>query len=62
MVLQELGQRLTAALRKINNHQQIDEKILNEILTEIASALLYSDVNIHYVDDMRKAVKTSVQL
>lgn len=62
MVLQELGQRLTAALRKINNHQQIDEKILNEILTEISSALLYSDVNIHYVDDMRKAVKTSVQL
>jgi signal recognition particle subunit SRP54 len=62
MVLQELGQRLTAALRKINNHSQIDEKILNEILTEIASALLYSDVNIHYVDDMRKAVKTSVQL
>jgi len=36
----------------------IDEKILNEILTEIASALLSADVNIKYVAKLRDGVKT----
>ena len=49
MVLSDLGAKLTAALRKLNNTQNIDEAFLNELLTEIASALLSSDVNIHYI-------------
>lgn len=40
----------------------IDEKVLNEILTEIASALLSADVNIKYVAKLRDAVKTQVNL
>jgi signal recognition particle GTPase len=40
MVLAELGAKLTQALRKINNTTVVDDKILNELLTEIATALL----------------------
>jgi signal recognition particle GTPase len=40
----------------------MDEKLLNELLTDIASALLSSDVNIHYINDMRNAVKTQVMI
>ena len=49
MVLADLGAKMTAALRKLNNKQNIDEATLNELLTEIASALLSSDVNIKYI-------------
>ena len=62
MVLAELGAKLTQALRRINNETVIDEKILNELLTEIASALLTSDVNIHYINNLRNSVKTQVTL
>jgi len=40
----------------------VDESILNELLTDIASALLQSDVNIHYINDLRNSVKTQVSL
>jgi signal recognition particle subunit SRP54 len=62
MVLAELGQKITQALRKLNQATVIDEKVLNEILTEIASALLSADVNIKYVAKLRDAVKTQVTL
>ena len=58
MVLADLGAKITAAMRKLNNKQTIDETVLNELLTEIASALLSSDVNIHYISKLRNAVKT----
>ena len=35
---------------------------INELLTEIASALLSSDVNIHYINNLRNAVKTQCTL
>ena len=62
MVLAELGQKLTSALRKLNQATVIDEKLLGEILTDIASALLSADVNIKYVARLRDSVKTVVQL
>lgn len=62
MVLAELGQKISSALRKLNTATVIDEKVLNEILTEIASALLTADVNIKYVAKLRDAVKTQVTL
>ena len=40
----------------------IDDKLLQEILTEIASALLSSDVNIKYVMRLRDQVKLQVSL
>ena len=36
--------------------------MINELLTEIASALLQSDVNIHYINTLRNAVKNQVTL
>ena len=62
MVLADLGAKITQALRKLNQKQTIDEATLNELLTEIASALLASDVNIHYINNLRNAVKTQVSL
>ena len=62
MVLADLGAKITAAMRKLNSKQTIDETVLNELLTEIASALLQSDVNIHYINKLRNAVKTQVTL
>lgn len=60
MVLADLGQKITQALRKLNQATVVDEKLLQEILTEIASALLSSDVNIKYVARLQNAVKTQV--
>ena len=62
MVLAELGQKITSALRKLNSATVIDDKLLQEILTEIASALLSSDVNIKYVARLQTSVKTQVAL
>jgi signal recognition particle subunit SRP54 len=58
MVLAELGQKISSALKKLNQVTVIDEKILKEILTEISSALLSADVNIKYVARLQEAVKT----
>ena len=62
MVLAELGQKISGALRKLNTATIIDEKLLGEILTEIASALLSADVNIKYVAKLRDSVKSQVML
>jgi len=40
MVLAELGAKITEALKRLNNTQNIDEKMLNDLITDIASALL----------------------
>ncbi|TNV80395.1 hypothetical protein FGO68_gene17118 [Halteria grandinella] len=62
MVLAELGQKIGQALKKLNAASVIDDKLLQEILTEIASALLSADVNIKYVIKLRDSVKTQVTL
>ena len=62
MVLADLGVKISAALKKVNQAPVIDEKLLSEILTEIASALLSADVNIKYVAKLRDSIKTQVTL
>jgi signal recognition particle GTPase len=52
MVLADLGAKLTAALRKLNTTQNVDEKVVTDLLNEIAVALLSSDVNIHYIKSL----------
>ena len=56
MVLADLGAKIGAALKKLNTTQTIDEKLINEIMTEIASALLSSDVNIKYISKLRDSI------
>jgi signal recognition particle subunit SRP54 len=62
MVLAELGTKIQDALKKMNKATAIDDKLLQEILQEIAMALLAADVNIKYVARMRDNVKTQVSL
>ena len=62
MLLADLGAKITSALRKLNQASVVDEKLLGEILTDIASALLGADVNIKYVAKLRDAVKVQVSL
>lgn len=62
MVLAELGTKINNALKKLQSKSVIDEATLNELLTEIATALLTSDVNIKYISKLRDAVKTTVTL
>ncbi len=58
MVLAELGQKLSSALKKLNTVTVVDDKVLQEILTDIATALLSADVNIKYVKRLQDHVKT----
>jgi signal recognition particle subunit SRP54 len=62
MVLAELGQKISSALKKLNQASVIDDKLIQEILTEIASALLSADVNIKFVARLQQSVKTQISL
>ena len=56
MVLAELGEQISNAIKKLNKASVIDDKLLDEILKEICNALMSSDVNIKYVMELRKTV------
>mmetsp|Transcript_75691 Transcript_75691/g.169744 ORF Transcript_75691/g.169744 Transcript_75691/m.169744 type:complete len:519 (-) Transcript_75691:15-1571(-) len=62
MVLSELGQKITGAFRRLNTAAIIDDDLLDEVLKEIASALLQADVNVRYVSELRSNVKKRVLL
>jgi len=62
MVLAELGEQISNALKKLNKASVIDDKLLDEILKEICNALMYSDVNIKMVMELRKTVNTQIKL
>ncbi len=62
MVLAELGQKLSSALKKLNTVTVVDEKVLLEILNDIATALLSADVNIKFVQRLQDHVRTQVSL
>ena len=58
MVLQELGQKIRDALNKLNKSDDIDKKLLNEMLNAIALALIKSDVNLHMVKSLQEKIRT----
>uniref|UniRef100_A0A2P2I284 Signal recognition particle 54 kDa protein n=1 Tax=Hirondellea gigas TaxID=1518452 RepID=A0A2P2I284_9CRUS len=60
MVLADLGRKITSALRSLNNATIIDEKVLDDLLKEICTALLESDVNIKLVKTLRENVKQAI--
>ena len=57
MVLQELGERIRDALNKLNKSDEIDQKILNEMVNSLGLALLKADVKIQLV----KKVQTNIR-
>lgn len=61
MVLAELGASITSALSKATK-SKLDDATLNEILREIATALLSADVNVKLVATLRANVKKRVNL
>jgi len=62
MVLGDLGQKITASFQRLNAAPIIDDDLLDEVLKEIASALLQADVNVRYVSELRSNVKKQVLL
>lgn len=63
MVLADLGRKITDAVRtRLHNATVIDEALLDDILKDICKALLESDVNVRLVQQLRKNIKTIVNL
>mmetsp|Transcript_816 Transcript_816/g.2777 ORF Transcript_816/g.2777 Transcript_816/m.2777 type:complete len:518 (-) Transcript_816:30-1583(-) len=62
MVLTDLGQKITASFRRLNTAAIIDDDLLDEVLKEIAAALLQADVNVRYVSELRSNVRKRVLL
>ncbi|CAG8434061.1 10726_t:CDS:10 [Ambispora gerdemannii] len=62
MVLADLGRKINAALAQINKEPIIDEKVLDALLKEICHALLEADVNVRLVGNLRKNVRTTVNI
>ena len=58
MVLQELGQKLKDALNKLNKSDNIDQKLLKEMLTTLSIALIKSDVNLHLVKKLTSNIQS----
>lgn len=58
MVLAELGRKITSALRGLNSATIIDQKVLDDLLKEVCTALLEADVNIRLVKQLRENVKS----
>ena len=49
MVLNELGQKISAALAKVQNAEVVDDALLDLCLKDISTALLQADVNVKQV-------------
>ena len=58
MVLQELGQKIKDALNKLNKSDNIDQKLLKEMLTTLSIALIKSDVNLHLVKKLTSNIQS----
>ena len=50
MVLNELGQKISAALARVQNAEVIDDALLDACLKDISTALLQADVNVKQVN------------
>ncbi|EGC34032.1 signal recognition particle 54 kDa subunit [Dictyostelium purpureum] len=62
MVLAELGNQLSAALRNLNESTIVNEDTINTLLKEIGNALSKSDVSMSLIIQMRKNIKEKVKL
>lgn len=57
MVLADLGQKITSALRSLGNATIINQEVLDSLLDQIVRALISADVNIGLVKTLRDNVK-----
>lgn len=57
MVLQELGSKLSTALRRLHTDTVVDKETIKAVVGDICRALLESDVNVQMVMKLRKNVE-----
>ncbi|GAO49221.1 signal recognition particle protein [Saitoella complicata NRRL Y-17804] len=62
MVLSDLGKRLGAVMSDLGRSNVVDEQAFDALLKEVCSALLESDVNVKLVSNLRKSIKSKVNL
>jgi signal recognition particle subunit SRP54 len=62
MVLAELGNRITNALRQMNSNTVIDEAAVDSMLKEIGNALVMADVNVLLVAKLKTNIKKRISL
>ena len=62
MVLQELGQKISVALKNLNKHTTVGEAEVDELLKEIGNALMQADVNFRIVMKLRQQIKAQIML
>ncbi len=62
MVLAELGNKITSALRNMANSTVIDKDVLDSMLKEISNALMAADVQFSLVVKLRKNLLEKIKL
>lgn len=62
MVLEELGGKISAALRNLSGGDAIDKAAFDAALKEISNALVQSDVEVSLVMKMRMNIQKKVKL
>lgn len=62
MVLAELGEKLTGALKKLQNTTVVDEQALKTVLNDISMALLQADVNVGFVKKLKDNITMQFKL
>jgi signal recognition particle subunit SRP54 len=60
MVLAELGSGISKALKKLVSQTIIDDKVIDEMLKDLATALISADVNIKLVFTLRENIKKNL--
>ncbi len=58
MVLENLGQSLRDAIKKIANASHVDQKLVKEVVKDVQRALLQADVNVKLVLSMTKELES----
>lgn len=61
MVLQELGSKLTSALRRLHTDTVVDKETIKAVVGDISRALLESDVNVQVVMKLRKSIEAKAE-
>jgi signal recognition particle subunit SRP54 len=62
MVLEELGNHLSAALRRLNTSTIVDDDVVKEILNDITRSLMGADVSFKIVGTLIKTIKSRLNL
>eukprot|EP01084_Bolivina_argentea_P196447 336727_1 len=62
MVLQDLGNKLSNALKHLNAASAVDEDAFKAVVQDICRALLEADVNVKIVCDLRKRIESKVDI